>query len=156
VNGLQLASIDKRDLEPILAIEQHSFQRPWGRISFEGELESQNACNYVVKSIEGPTCGQIMAYAFLRLAGDELRILKIAVTPAWRGHGIATWLLERCFTMGFKQGARSAHLEVRPSNSAAVNFYRKLGFEVIGRRPKYYQDSNEDALLMSKNLKEDI
>jgi ribosomal-protein-alanine N-acetyltransferase len=156
VNGLQLASIDSIDLESILAIEQHSFQWPWGRISFEGELRSQNACNYVVKSAEGQTCGQIIAYAFLRLAGDELHILKIAVAPAWRGHGIATWLLERCFTMGFGQGARSAHLDVRPSNHAAVGFYQKLGFEIIGRRPKYYQDSKEDALLMSKNLKEDI
>jgi len=152
VNGLQLATINETDLEPILAIEQNSFQWPWGRISFEGELNSRNACSYVVKSAEGDTCGQVMAYAFLRLAADELQILKIAVRPAWRGRGIATWLLERCFTISAGQGAKSAHLEVRPSNIPAVEFYQKLGFQVIGRRPEYYADSKEDALLMMKSL----
>jgi ribosomal-protein-alanine N-acetyltransferase len=152
VNGLQLATINRADLEPILAIEQHSFQWPWGRISFEGELNSQNTCNYVVKSAEGDTCGQVIAYAFLRLAADELHILKIAVRPAWRGQGIATWLLERCFIISAGQGAKSAHLEVRPSNIPAVEFYQKLGFQVIGRRPKYYADSKEDAVLMMKSL----
>jgi ribosomal-protein-alanine N-acetyltransferase len=152
VNGLQLATIHETDLEPILAIEQNSFQWPWGRISFEGELNSRNACSYVVKSAEGDTCGQVMAYAFLRLAADELQILKIAVRPAWRGQGIATWLLERCFTISAGQGAKSAHLEVRPSNIPAVEFYQKLGFQVIGRQPEYYADSKEDALLMMKVL----
>jgi ribosomal-protein-alanine N-acetyltransferase len=152
VNGLQLATINETDLEPILAIEQNSFQWPWGRISFEGELNSRNACSYVVKSAEGDTCGQVMAYAFLRLAADELQILKIAVRPAWRGQGIATWLLERCFTISAGQGAKSAHLEVRPSNIPAVEFYQKLGFQVIGRQPEYYADSKEDALLMMKVL----
>ena len=152
MNGLQLATINETDLEPILAIEQNSFQWPWGRVSFEGELNSQNACNYVVKSAEGDTCGQVIAYAFLRLAADELQILKIAVRPAWRGQGIATWLLERCFTISAGQGAKSAHLEVRPSNIPAVEFYQKLGFQVIGRRPQYYTDSKEDALLMIRVL----
>ncbi len=152
MNGLQLATINETDLEPILAIEQNSFQWPWGRISFEGELNSRNACSYVVKSAEGDTCGQVMAYAFLRLAADELQILKIAVRPAWRGQGIATWLLERCFTISAGQGAKSAHLEVRPSNIPAVEFYQKLGFQVIGRQPEYYADSKEDALLMMKVL----
>ena len=156
MNGLQLATVNETDLEPILAIELNSFQWPWGRVSFEGELNSQNACNYVVKSAEGDACGQVMAYAFLRLAADELQILKIAVKPAWRGQGIATWLLERCFTISAEQGAKSAHLEVRPSNIPAVEFYQKLGFQVIGRRPEYYADSKEDALLMMKSLKEDL
>ena len=152
MNGLQLAAINETDLEPILAIEQHSFQWPWGRISFEGELNSQNTCSYVVKSAQGRTCGQIIAYAFLRRTADELHILKIAVRPAWRGQGIATWLLERCFIISAGQGTKSAHLEVRPSNIPAVELYQKLGFQVIGRRPKYYADSKEDALLMMKVL----
>jgi ribosomal-protein-alanine N-acetyltransferase len=152
VNGLQLAAINRADLEPILAIEQRSFQWPWGRISFEGELNSQNTCSYVVKSAQGHTCGQIIAYAFLRRTADELHILKIAVRPAWRGQGIATWLLERCFIINAGQGTKSAHLEVRPSNIPAVELYQKLGFQVIGRRPKYYADSKEDALLMMKVL----
>jgi ribosomal-protein-alanine N-acetyltransferase len=54
--------------------------------------------------------------------------------------------------MGTRQGANSVFLEVRPSNITAVELYEKLGFREIGRRPKYYTDSKEDALVMMKVL----
>jgi ribosomal-protein-alanine N-acetyltransferase len=154
VNKWRIETVNRTDLEPILAIEQLSFKRPWGRISFEGELSCQNACNYVVKSAKAAKKSQIVAYAFIRRVADELHILKIAVTPARRGHGIATWFLNSCFTMGTRQGANSVYLEVRPSNIPAVELYEKLGFKEIGRRPKYYADSKEDALVMMKDLAE--
>ena len=153
----QLGTINQADeLEPIIAIEQRSFRRPWGRISFEGELACQNSGNYVVKSDPNGTGEQVVAYAFFRRTSDELHLLKIAVSPAWRENGIATRLLERCFANSAKQGATSVHLEVRPSNIAAIELYLKLGFETIGRRHKYYTDTQEDAVLMIKNLKEEL
>jgi len=156
VGGWHLEHINHADLEPILAIEQNSFQRPWGRLSFEGELRNHSACNFAVKSTEVETGGQVIGYAFWHLVADEVHVLKVAVTPAWRGQGIASRLLERCFTLSVEQGAKSAHLEVRPSNITAIELYQKLGFEQVGRRPKYYTDSKEDALLMMKILKEDL
>jgi len=156
VNGWHLEHINHADLEPILAIEQNSFRRPWGRLSFEGELRNRSACNFAVKSTEVETSGQVIGYAFWHLVTDEVHVLKVAVTPAWRGQGVASRLLERCFTLSVEQGAKSAHLEVRPSNIAAIELYQKLGFELVGRRPKYYSDSKEDALLMMKILKEDL
>ena len=156
MNGWHLEHINHADLEPILAIEQNSFQRPWGRLSFEGELRNRSACNFAVKSTEVETNGQVIGYAFWHLVTDEVHVLKVAVTPAWRGQGVASRLLERCFTLSVEQGAKSAHLEVRPSNIAAIELYQKLGFELVGRRPKYYSDSKEDALLMMKILKEDL
>ena len=156
MNGWQLVSINHADLEPILAIEQNSFQRPWDRLSLESALRCQNARNYAVKPTEGKFCGPFIAYAFLRLLGDEVHLQKVAVTPTWRGQGVASWLLERCFTLSVEQGARSAHLEVRPSNIPAVELYQKIGFELAGKRPEYYTDSKEDALLMIKILKEDL
>ena len=152
MNGWHLEHINHADLEPILAIEQNSFQRPWGRLSFEGELRNRSACNFAVKSTEVETSGQVIGYAFWHLVTDEVHVLKVAVTPAWRGQGVASRLLERCFTLSVEQGAKSAHLEVRPSNIAAIELYQKLGFELVGRRPKYYTDSKEDALLMVKDL----
>jgi len=157
VKSWQLDSISRADeLGPILAIEQHSFRWPWGRLSFEGELCCRNACNLIVKTSENGAGEQVIAYAFLRLAADELHILKIAVTPVWREKGIATRLTEHCLKMGAARGATSAHLEVRPSNTPAVGLYQKLGFEVIGRRHNYYADSKEDALVMMKHLKEEL
>jgi [ribosomal protein S18]-alanine N-acetyltransferase len=152
MNGWRIATINRTDLEPILVIEQLSFKWPWNRTSFEGELSCRNACNYVVKSAETDKEWQIVAYAFIRRVMDELHILKIAVTPARRGYGIATWFLNHCFTMGAQRGANSAYLEVRPSNIPAIELYGKLGFHEIGRRPNYYMDSKEDALMMKKDL----
>jgi ribosomal-protein-alanine N-acetyltransferase len=155
VNGWHLETINNADLDPILLIEQHSFQWPWNRISFEGELSCQNGFSFIVKSSDTNSDAQIIAYIFLRLIFDELHILKIAVTPGWRGRGIASWLLNRCFAMGADRGADSVHLEVRPSNIPAYQLYDKLGFAVIGRRHNYYADTKEDALLMRRNIKED-
>ena len=152
MNGWRIATINRTDLEPILAIEQLSFKWPWGRISFEGELSCQNACNYVVKSADTDNEFQIVAYAFLRRVEDELHILKIAVAPAQRGHGLATWFLNHCFIMGARQGTNFVFLEVRPSNTPAIELYQKLGFAEIGRRPNYYPNSMEDALIMMKKL----
>ncbi len=146
-------TINRRvDLDPILAIEQLSFQWPWSRRSFEGELSCQNAFSYVVKSAQADKGEQIVAYAFLRRVLDELHVLKIAVTPAQRGRGIANWFLNHCFTMGAQQGANSVYLEVRLSNIAAIKLYEKLGFKEIGRRSNYYPDSKEDALVMLKDI----
>ncbi len=155
--GLRLGTINQvNDLGPVLAIEQRLFQWPWGRLSFEGELACRNGHNYIVKSSIDGVGEQVAAYAFFRLVADEVHLLKIAVTPAWRRKGIATHLLQHCFAITAAQGATSVHLEVRPSNLPAIKLYLKLGFEVIGKRHKYYADSKEDALLMMKNLKEEI
>jgi len=157
VDNWQLDTVSRADeLAPILAIEQRSFRWPWGRLSFEGELSCRSACNLIVKTFDRGAGEQIIAYAFLRLAADELHILKIAVTPAWRRRGVATRLTEHCFKVAAERGANSAHLEVRPSNLPAVELYKKLGFTVIGRRHNYYRDSEEDALVMMKNLKEEL
>lgn len=157
MSSWQLGTISQPDeLEPILAIEQRSFRWPWGRLSFEKELSCENACNYIVISDANGTGEQVIAYAFFRRAAAVLKLLKIAVSPARRRHGIATRLLERCFAISARQGATSVRLEVRPSNIPAIELYRKLGFEVIGRRHKYYTDTKEDAVLMMKNLKEEL
>ena len=157
MSSWQLGTINQADeLEPILAIEQRSFRSPWDRLAFEGELACQNACNYIVKSSADGAGEQVIAYAFFRLVCDELHLLKIAVTPVWRGQGIAARLLERCFAISSTRGATSVHLEVRPTNTPAVALYLKLGFEVVEKRHKYYADTKEDAILMIKNLKEEL
>jgi ribosomal-protein-alanine acetyltransferase len=153
VDGCQIVTINRSvDLDAILAIEQLSFQWPWRRRSFEGELSCPGAFGYVVKSAQADKEIQIVAYAFLRRILDELHLLKIAVTPSQRGRGIATWFLNHCFTMGAQQRANSVYLEVRLSNIIAIKLYEKLGFVEIGRRSNYYPDSKEDAVVMMKDI----
>jgi ribosomal-protein-alanine N-acetyltransferase len=156
ISQWQLASVNPVDINPIMEIERQSFAWPWNRISFLGELTNRHAYSYMVKLGDNTHADRVIAYIFFRQVNKELHILKIAVTPNWRSKGIASKLLKKCFTTGLKRGATSAFLEVRPSNASAMAFYRKKGFSLIGRRPNYYTDTREDALVLMKNLKEDV
>jgi ribosomal-protein-alanine N-acetyltransferase len=156
ISQWQLTSINPVDINPIMEIERRSFAWPWNRLSFLGELASRHAYSYMVKLSDNKYAEKVIAYIFFRQVKEELHILKIAVTPHWRSKGIASKLLKKCFTSGLKRGARSAFLEVRPSNASAMALYRKKGFRLIGRKPNYYTDTREDALVLMKNLKEDV
>jgi ribosomal-protein-alanine N-acetyltransferase len=80
---------------------------------------------------------------------DELHIATIATHVEYRRQGIAQSLLLHAFKSAWVEGAHSAFLEVRASNDAAQAMYRKYGFIESGRRPRYYKDNNEDAILMT-------
>ena len=152
----QLASIYPADIKPILEIEQHSFSRPWNRVFFLGELACKQTCNFTVKCVDSENGHKVIAYIFCRLVEKELHILRIAVDRNWRGRGVGKWLLRRCIGLASGKGATAAFLEVRPSNQGAMALYRKQGFKLIGKRPNYYTDTREDALVLLKNLKEDL
>jgi len=64
-------------------------------------------------------------------------------------------LVDECLKTALRGGARAALLEVRPSNTEAVQLYRNVGFRVVATRPVYYPDSREDALILHKELKEE-
>src|SRR5690606_23674322 len=86
---------------------------------------------------------------------DEAHIATIAVHPDYRRRGIGKQLIATALAEGIRQGAASATLEVRAGNEAAQNLYRLFRFEVVGRRPRYYRDNNEDALIMTVNSLDD-
>jgi ribosomal-protein-alanine N-acetyltransferase len=153
---LQLAATHTSDITPILEIDQHSFAWPWNRICFAGELASSSGCNYTLKYVDQTNAQSVIGYIICRLVNQELHILRIAVKPGWRGYGLATRLLARAFDQAARQGASAAFLEVRPSNRPARAFYDRRGFRLIGKKPGYYTDTREDALVLMKNLKEDL
>jgi ribosomal-protein-alanine N-acetyltransferase len=80
---------------------------------------------------------------------DEAHIATLAVHPELRRQRIARKLMCVALTEAAQAGAISALLEVRAGNAAAQNLYRDFGFEVVGRRPHYYRDNQEDALLLT-------
>jgi ribosomal-protein-alanine N-acetyltransferase len=151
VAGWSIRALDESLIDGVSAIEEASFRQPWRRMSFVNELSCRQALNVAVVEPHG---GPIIAYACLRLNPQESHLLKIAVAPACRRRGLASWLLKRCSHLAQRQNARTMYLEVRRSNRAARNLYVKLGFKTIGTRAKYYTDTGEDALLMMKRLKE--
>ncbi|RME02114.1 MAG: ribosomal-protein-alanine N-acetyltransferase [Calditrichaeota bacterium] len=83
---------------------------------------------------------------------DEVHIINLAVHPAFQRRGLATRLMMEVMSTARKRKAGRVFLEVRRSNDKAIGLYKKLGFRITGYRPNYYQDSNEDAILMEKIL----
>ena len=94
---------------------------------------------------------QLIGYAGGWIVDGDVQILKVGVDPAWRRHGIARELLSRVASDARDLGARTCSLEVRAGNEGAQAFYRALGFESLGTRPRYYSDG-EDALIMQGPL----
>jgi len=149
-------AITETDIDAILSIENNSFQLPWSRRSFLSELGLPGAENLAVRHTDAGSPPRIVAYIFFRLVADEMHILKIAVAPDRRCRGIAAVLMEKSLALADAKGCRAAFLELRPANTAALRLYRKLGFEMIGKRKNYYSETGEDALVMSKKIREDI
>jgi ribosomal-protein-alanine N-acetyltransferase len=86
-----------------------------------------------------------------RIAG-ELEILNLAVRPDARRRGIGHALIQSAFAWGKQLDAKNAYLEVRASNLVALEFYKRHQFQETGRRPLYYSNPVEDALVLTADI----
>jgi tRNA threonylcarbamoyladenosine biosynthesis protein TsaB len=132
------------DLPAVTRIDQGSFQLPWPAAAFEVEMLNLNSRCWVAE-----VAGQVVAILVIWRVLDEAHIATIAVDPGFRQAGVGKLLLQTGMQAAYAEGARIYHLEVRASNLAAQKMYTSFGFEIVGKRPKYYKDNGEDALLMS-------
>ena len=140
------------DLTAVAGIETRSFEHPWQRQSFAGELASPESRAFVMRFQDQTVRPAVAAYIFLRIQIDEVHIMKVAVAPECRRSGLATRLTQKALDEARREGCRRALLEVRISNAAAIRLYARLGFEPIGERKSYYGTTGEDALVMAKIL----
>lgn len=92
--------------------------------------------------------GHVAGILIGRVAADEFEILNLAVEKGARRRGLATELVNTALEHARTEGAQQAYLEVRASNHAAIALYTRLGFRVCGRRPNYYRNPEEDALVL--------
>lgn len=144
--GFQLRPMRAEDLAQVHQLEQDIFPTPWSLNSYKFELEQNTASRQWV--IEAPG-GGIAAYIVCwLLGGDHVHIANLAVAPGYRRQGFARWLLAHALAEAAQAGAHTAALEVRTSNQAAQALYASFGFQVAATRRGYYQDNQEDALLM--------
>jgi ribosomal-protein-alanine N-acetyltransferase len=107
-------------------------------------LESASKAAAWAAEMEGRVVGILLG----RVAADEFEILNLAVGKVHRRRGIATKLVSEALEYSRIGGAQQAYLEVRASNEGAIALYAKMGFRVCGRRPNYYRDPVEDAVLL--------
>ena len=145
---ITIREMDKNSPHEYAAIDMECFSLPWSEKSFEDEY-SNDISIYFSAFCDGKCIG----YAGFWNVSGEGDITNIAVMRDYRRLGVGSMLLEAVIERAKKLGLSILTLEVRQSNIAAQGLYRKYGFEEIGVRKRYYSDNNEDAVIMTKNLK---
>ncbi|NLY71684.1 MAG: ribosomal protein S18-alanine N-acetyltransferase [Clostridiales bacterium] len=135
---------EERDIDALATLDKLCFTLPWDRSSFEFEIKENLKAIYLVADYNG----KIIGYAGIWVILDEGHITNIAVHPDFRNRGLGTRLLSELIELSERRGAKRHTLEVSVANHSAISLYNKFGFETAGKREKYYEDTNEDALIL--------
>lgn len=165
------------DIPEVIEIERVAFPSPWPSRAYRYEVTQNRLAHYFVARRQFPeelkegsqaeesttllqrvqlwTQGSrarersVVGYCGFWIAADEAHISTIAVDPSHRRRGVGQLLLVTAIDHAVELKANVVSLEVRVSNPPAQNLYHKYGFKVVGRRPRYYSDNREDALIMT-------
>jgi len=134
----------RRHLRGVMTIERQVYPRPWSPNLFLSEMaETRNRC-YLTARMDR----EVVGYGGLICYGEEAHVTNIAVDPEHYRHKIGTRLLHDLLHNAIAMGAEAISLEVRVSNYGAQRLYGEFGFRPVGVRKNYYQEINEDALIM--------
>ena len=137
--------MEKSDVNEVVELEELSYgQHHWSKESFLNELDNNLAHYYCAVDKSGKIIGYIGCWHIF----EEAHITTLSVHPDFRKQGVAQELLFAAIDDCYKAKIKYITLEVRQSNIAAISLYDKNGFKSIGTRKGYYQDNNEDALIM--------
>lgn len=142
---LVLRKMTAEDIPAVIDLDQRSFSLPWPERSFRFEVTENPASRCWVAELEGKMVGMIVVWLIV----EEAHVATLATHPDYRRQGIGKQLLAHALREMLAEGARSSFLEVRESNVAAQEMYRKFGYVAAGRRRRYYKDNDEDAILMN-------
>jgi [ribosomal protein S18]-alanine N-acetyltransferase len=137
----------KKDIPEILEIEKQSFVSPWTEGMFLHELSVPNSQCLVARINQGKS-SIIGGYIIFWIVADEAHLHNLATRKEFRRQGLARNFMSVMKEISGQVGLKAQTLEVRESNAEAISLYRKCGFVVKGRRPLYYTDTEEDALIM--------
>ena len=135
----------KEDVEAVVRIEEEAYgKHHWAKSSFYDEMSNNLAKYYTAKT----SSGEILGYAGTWHIIDEGHITTIAVRKDYLRNHIGEAIIQKIIDDCYKNKIKYLTLEVRASNVPAIKLYEKYGFQSLGTRKGYYQDNNEDALIM--------
>jgi [ribosomal protein S18]-alanine N-acetyltransferase len=153
MSALKIRAVEGFDLPVLTALHAACFtapgDQPWTQRSFSEVLQMPGAGARIAALGTEP-----VGFALARVVADEAELLLIGIHPAHRRAGHGRVLLDHVAEALRVAGAARLFLEVAENNEAATTFYRTAGFEPVGRRAKYYV--NTDALVLVKALRADI
>ncbi len=131
-------------IESLALIEKESFSTPWSENALREELGNTHA-RFLVALCDGEVSGYIGAHNIL----GEVYITNVAVSGKYRRQGIGEKLIKSLVSLCESENADFITLEVRESNSAAINLYKKMKFKEVGMRKNFYESPKENAILMT-------
>lgn len=146
----QVRRMTVEDSAAVAEMEHQHFTDAWSEKAVIGTLEQPDSICLIVEKA-GRTAGYLLAYR----AADEAEIARIAVVKELQRQGAARALLNELETVCRAGGIRRVLLDVRSGNSAARALYESAGFKEDGIRQHFYEDPDEDAVLMSRELTEE-
>lgn len=145
VKALKILPMQKDDLDDVLRLEENAYgDHHWSKESFFNELNNELAKYFCAFDARGKLVGYCGIWEIL----EEAHITNIAVSPEHRRKHIGEALLKKIIDTCYKDFVKYITLEVRVSNKAAIGLYEKYSFKSLGTRKGYYQNNNEDALIM--------
>lgn len=145
---MRIVPMDTSHVSQVAQIEKICFSDPWSERSVASELN--NPLSEWLVCLEGDA---VIGYVGSQTVLDESDMMNVAVIPDKRRMGAAEELILLLIEKLKERGSRCLSLEVRASNAPAIALYEKLGFLLVGRRPNYYRNPKEDALILRKEWK---
>ena len=142
---MEIVKMTVNHVQQIAQLEKVCFSDPWSENSVASELN--NPLSLWLVAVEDQT---VLGYVGSQSVLGEADVMNVAVHPDFRRRHIGQVLIERLIEMLREQAVHSLALEVRVSNESAIALYQKLGFVQVGRRPNYYRNPKEDALILRK------
>lgn len=140
---VQIEKMTAEDVPRVMELEVQCFPTPWHESAYLTEISNKSAYYIVAKSD-----GVVVGYSGLWIIMDEAHITTLGVNPKRRNMKIGEQLLVAMLDEVLDRGGRRVTLEVRESNEAARNLYRKYGFSPAAIRRGYYTDNGENAIVM--------
>jgi len=152
----EISRMTEHDLLEVVEIEESSGLSRWGWAAYYAELQSVNRDLMLVARSARKTIGTstLAGYIVARETAGELHINNVAVRESFRRKGLGSELITEVLTKARELAAKAAFLEVRSSNIAAQEMYSRCGFKSIARRPNYYSEPREDAIIMTRLLEQ--
>lgn len=148
MKNITIIPMAEEHISAIAELEKSCFSDPWSENSIRSELH-----NVLSLWLVAVSDGTLVGYIGSQSAAGESDMMNVAVSPDYRNHGVATALIDALIGELKKRDMDALTLEVRESNTSAINLYEKLGFTTVGVRPNYYFHPREHALIMRKELK---
>lgn len=142
---IEIKEMVKENVSAVAELEKQFFSAPWSEKSIAEELD--NPLSLWLVAMEGE---MLAGYIGSQSVLGESDMMNIAVADGFRRSGIGQMLVEKLIEELRKKGNSCITLEVRESNHPARHLYEKIGFSLVGIRPRYYEKPREDACIYRK------